>query len=158
MAICRPQTQWSPHALHLPLTVPFATTCSYQKDQQLTSLQQQLQALSQQRDDAVLNLSTTQEDLEQTRHELDNLQLVLEQFQKGMYIHSYKTHFTHFTHTELNFITECLTCIKICPVRKTPRSKAAGVHARPPCVVQLQGCLLLCLDYETTLTVQRGCI
>ena len=59
------------------------TACSYQRDQQLTTLQQQLQALSLQRDDAVLNLSSTQEDLEQTRHELGNLQLVLEQFQKG---------------------------------------------------------------------------
>ena len=57
--------------------------CSHQRDQEVVSLQQQLQVLAQQRDDAVFKLSTTQDEMEQTQHELSNLQMVLEQFQKG---------------------------------------------------------------------------
>jgi chromosome segregation ATPase len=54
----------------------------HQRDQEVVSLQQQLHVLAQQRDDAVIKLSTTQDEVEQTQHELSNLQMVLEQFQK----------------------------------------------------------------------------
>ena len=62
--------------------------CSHHQKQKLFDLQQQLHVMAQQRDDAVMKLANTQEDLEQTNHELSNLQMVLEQFQKGVSVSS----------------------------------------------------------------------
>ena len=47
------------------------------------SLQEQLQAIAAQRDRAVMDLASVQEQAHQYQTALNNLQLVLEQFQRG---------------------------------------------------------------------------
>lgn len=54
-----------------------------QASQQLDSLQEQLHSLASQRDEAVMQQAATQEQVQQYATSLDNLQMVLEQFQRG---------------------------------------------------------------------------
>lgn len=49
----------------------------------IESLQEQLQAIAAQRDRAVMDLASVQEQAHQYQTALNNLQLVLEQFQRG---------------------------------------------------------------------------
>lgn len=57
--------------------------CSSEAMKRVSSLEEQLRALSAQRDDALLQLSSSQEQCSQYQSQLANLQLVLEQFQAG---------------------------------------------------------------------------
>lgn len=50
---------------------------------QVESLQEQLMGVVKQRDDALLHLRTSQEQVNQYAVSLSNLQMVLEQFQQG---------------------------------------------------------------------------
>lgn len=50
---------------------------------QVESLQEQLSGVVRQRDDALTNLRTSQEQVNQYAVSLSNLQMVLEQFQQG---------------------------------------------------------------------------
>lgn len=56
---------------------------SRQASQQMESLQEQLHSLASQRDEAVMQLAAAQEQVQQYATSLDNLQMVLEQFQRG---------------------------------------------------------------------------
>lgn len=56
---------------------------SQQASQQTASLQQQLHLLAGQRDQAYLQVSSLQDQCQQYAVSLNNLQLVLEQFQQG---------------------------------------------------------------------------
>lgn len=56
---------------------------SQQANQQTESLQQQLHMLAGQRDQAYLQVASLQDQCEQYARSLNNLQLVLEQFQQG---------------------------------------------------------------------------
>lgn len=57
---------------------------SRQASVQIDNLQEQLQAIAAQRDRAVMDLASIQEQAHQYQTSLSNLQLVLEQFQRGM--------------------------------------------------------------------------
>ena len=57
---------------------------SRQTSVQIENLQEQLQAIATQRDRAVMDLASIQEQAYQYQTSLSNLQLVLEQFQRGM--------------------------------------------------------------------------
>ena len=57
---------------------------SQQALKQVESLQTQLHVMAEQRDDALLQLSNAQESANQYLTSLQNLQMVLEQFQMGM--------------------------------------------------------------------------
>lgn len=57
---------------------------------QVESLQEQLNGVVKQRDDALLHLRTSQEQVNQYAVSLSNLQMVLEQFQQG------KSNFSRF--------------------------------------------------------------
>lgn len=57
---------------------------SRQASVQIENLQEQLQAIAAQRDRAVMDLASIQEQAHQYQTSLSNLQLVLEQFQRGM--------------------------------------------------------------------------
>lgn len=57
--------------------------CSQQANQQTESLQQQLHMLAGQRDQAYLQVASLQDQLQQYVVSLNNLQMVLEQFQQG---------------------------------------------------------------------------
>lgn len=57
--------------------------CSQQANQQTESLQQQLHMLAGQRDQAYLQVASLQDQLQQYAVSLNNLQMVLEQFQQG---------------------------------------------------------------------------
>lgn len=59
---------------------------------QVESLQEQLNGVVKQRDDALIHLRTSQEQVNQYAVSLSNLQMVLEQFQQG------KTAFFFFLH------------------------------------------------------------
>ena len=61
-------------------------TYSQQASQKMDSLQQQLEFVSQQRDQAYLQISTLQEQNQTFSVSLANLQMVLEQFQRGMWL------------------------------------------------------------------------
>lgn len=56
---------------------------SRQASVQIENLQEQLQAIATQRDRAVMDLASIQEQAHQYQTSLNNLQLVLEQFQRG---------------------------------------------------------------------------
>ena len=58
---------------------------SRQASHQLESLQEQLHSVASQRDSAVLQLATAQEQAQQYAVALNNLQMVLEQFQRGQH-------------------------------------------------------------------------
>jgi len=58
---------------------------SQQALRQVESLQTQLHVMAEQRDDALLQLSNAQETANQYQTSLQNLQMVLEQFQMGMF-------------------------------------------------------------------------
>lgn len=57
--------------------------CSRQASAQIENLQEQLRSIAAQRDRAVLDLASSQEQADQYQTSLNNLQLVLEQFQRG---------------------------------------------------------------------------
>jgi len=59
---------------------------SRQASVQIENLQEQLQAIAAQRDRAVMDLASSQEQADQYQTSLNNLQLVLEQFQRGRII------------------------------------------------------------------------
>ena len=61
----------------------FVVTFSRQASVQIENLQEQLQALAAQRDRAVMDLASSQEAAHQYQSSVNNLQLVLEQFQRG---------------------------------------------------------------------------
>ncbi|XP_005986650.1 thyroid receptor-interacting protein 11 isoform X2 [Latimeria chalumnae] len=68
---------------------------SYQASMQVESLQEQLHHIARQRDEAVLQLNTSQEQVKQYAVSLANLQMVLEQFQqeeKAMYTAELEKH------------------------------------------------------------------
>ena len=68
--------------LNLFLPLPFLFH-SNQSSFQIQNLQQQLFAVASQRDDAVSKLSQVQDKAHQTEAALNNLQMVLEQLQRG---------------------------------------------------------------------------
>lgn len=57
--------------------------CSQQASLQVESLQEQLNVMARQRDEALLQLHAAQEQVNQYAVSLSNLQMVLEQFQQG---------------------------------------------------------------------------
>lgn len=57
-------------------------SASHQASLQVESLQEQLQVIAKQRDEAVMQLSTSQDQVKQYAMSLTNLQMVIEQFQK----------------------------------------------------------------------------
>lgn len=59
---------------------------SQQASMQVESLQEQLSRVVKQRDDALLQLRTSQEQVNQYAVSLSNLQMVLEQFQQGKFM------------------------------------------------------------------------
>lgn len=59
------------------------TQCSRYTQDQLTKLQDDLQSMVDQRDDALLQMANAQEQAHQNAIALRNLQSVLEQFQRG---------------------------------------------------------------------------
>ena len=61
----------------------FFVILSRQASVQIENLQEQLQAFAAQRDRAVMDLALSQEKADQYQTSLNNLQLVLEQFQRG---------------------------------------------------------------------------
>ena len=60
---------------------------SQQANHQVESLQQQLRAFAEQRDNAIMQLANAQEMASQYANSLANLQMVLEQFQHGEWRH-----------------------------------------------------------------------
>lgn len=56
---------------------------SDQNQQELTELEQQLQAMKEERDDALLKMTNAQEQADMNAESIRNLQTVLEQFQRG---------------------------------------------------------------------------
>ena len=60
---------------------------SQQASQQVETLQQQLHVIAEQRDGALLQLANSQEMASQYATSLANLQMVLEQFQHGEWLH-----------------------------------------------------------------------
>ena len=58
--------------------------CSKENGQKIKSLTEQLHNIAQQRDSISLQLNSAQEESYQLSQQVTNLQLVLEQFQKGM--------------------------------------------------------------------------
>ena len=60
-----------------------SSLCSLQASHQVESLGQQLHAVASQRDGALLQLAATQEQAQQYATQLNNLQMVLEQFTIG---------------------------------------------------------------------------
>lgn len=58
-------------------------TVSRQVNQQIDNLQEQLHSVAGQRDEAVMQVAAAQEQAQQYATSLDNLQMVLEQFQRG---------------------------------------------------------------------------
>ena len=67
----------------LNVVSPVVYIISLQASKQTESLQQQLHTLSEQRDKAVLQLASVQDQANQYSAQLSNLQMVLEQFQQG---------------------------------------------------------------------------
>lgn len=65
------------------LTRPLSS--SQQASMQVESLQEQLIGVVKQRDDALVQLRTSQEQVNQYAVSLSNLQMVLEQFQQGKF-------------------------------------------------------------------------
>lgn len=65
------------------LTRPLSS--SQQASMQVESLQEQLNGVVKQRDDALVQLRTSQEQVNQYAVSLSNLQMVLEQFQQGKF-------------------------------------------------------------------------
>ena len=65
---------------------------SRQASAQIENLQEQLQAIAAQRDRAVMDLALSQEQVDQYQTSLNNLQLVLEQFQRGKIVQTVKLH------------------------------------------------------------------
>lgn len=61
----------------------YARVCSQQASLQVESLQEQLNVMARQRDEALLQLHAAQEQVNQYAVSLSNLQMVLEQFQQG---------------------------------------------------------------------------
>jgi len=68
----------------------FFVILSRQASVQIENLQEQLQAFAAQRDRAVMDLALSQEKVDQYQTSLNNLQLVLEQFQKGKIVQTVK--------------------------------------------------------------------
>ena len=60
---------------------------SQQANHQVETLQQQLRAIAEQRDNAIMQLANAQEMASQYANSLTNLQMVLEQFQHGEWRH-----------------------------------------------------------------------
>lgn len=78
---------------------------SQQASLQVESLQEQLNVMARQRDEALLQLHAAQEQVNQYAVSLSNLQMVLEQFQQGKTLSSSSSShlFTsHHIHTEEN--------------------------------------------------------
>ena len=57
--------------------------CSVEASRQVESLQEQLCVIAEQRDSTIMQLSTAKETASQYAASLTNLQMVLEQFQRG---------------------------------------------------------------------------
>lgn len=68
------------------LTINRVVIFSRQASVQIENLQEQLQVIAAQRDRAVMDLASSQEQAQQYQTSLNNLQLVLEQFQRGRII------------------------------------------------------------------------
>lgn len=62
--------------------------CSHQASLQVESLQEQLNLVSKQRDETMLQLTISQDQVKQYAMSLANLQMVLEQFQQGKLHHN----------------------------------------------------------------------
>ena len=60
--------------------------CSQENQQKVDQLTEQLYAIAQQRDSISLQLAGSQEENDQLHQQLTNLQMVLEEFQKGLQI------------------------------------------------------------------------
>lgn len=60
--------------------------CSQENQQKVDQLTEQLYAIAQQRDSLSLQLAGSQEENDQLHQQLTNLQMVLEEFQKGLQI------------------------------------------------------------------------
>lgn len=69
--------------MHESLILTSSIMFSRQASVQIENLQEQLQAIAAQRDRAVMDLASIQEQAHQYQTSLSNLQLVLEQFQRG---------------------------------------------------------------------------
>lgn len=61
--------------------------CSQQASLQVESLQEQLNGAVRQRDEALIQLRASQDQVNQYAVSLSNLQMVLEQFQQGKHAH-----------------------------------------------------------------------
>ena len=71
---------------------------SQQASQQVDNLQQQLQFVANQRDQAYLQLSALQEQNQMYSMSMANLQMVLEQFQQGEFLHEPHDEKTNILH------------------------------------------------------------
>lgn len=70
----------------------FLLVDSLEASRQIGSLEDELNSVMTERDDLIIQLTTSQDQVQQQEQQLSNLQLVLEQFQAGMYsIIQYKT-------------------------------------------------------------------
>lgn len=78
---------------------------------QVESLQEQLMGVVKQRDDALVHLRTSQEQVNQYAVSLSNLQMVLEQFQQGEY-----SCFRWLNLWKVVGLSECLQCVTRGPV------------------------------------------
>ena len=74
---------WAPSLVPGPPLKAHVHPCSLQAGLQVESLQEQLGAAVRQRDEALMKLHTSQEQVKQYAQSLSNLQIVLEQFQQG---------------------------------------------------------------------------
>ena len=61
-------------------------TASQESQEKVDSLTEQLYSIAQQRDTISLQLNTVLEEKDQLQHQVTNLQMVLEEFQKGVYV------------------------------------------------------------------------
>ncbi len=73
----------------------FGYECSALKQQQLTELKCELQAVMVERDDALLKMANAQEQANLNAESIKNLQTVLEQFQRGVFINLFKFSFLY---------------------------------------------------------------
>ncbi len=78
---------------------------------QVESLQEQLSGVVKQRDDALIHLRTSQEQVNQYAVSLSNLQMVLEQFQQGKSAASYSSH----VHVRSHSAKAVWTCSLVIP-------------------------------------------
>lgn len=93
---------------------------------QIENLQEQLQAFAAQRDRAVMDLALSQEKVDQYQTSLNNLQLVLEQFQKGKIVKTVKC-----SHFDFNWLLVSVATQNARQKWKEPRKKHKKRSWRP---------------------------